>query len=161
SDNSDCLTEVAPSLIGTATDPRTTVCGFDRPVWGVFSSDDSTAYIFNCGPECGGLAASITVLNLSDNSFVANIPVDAATNGLLNGNTLYVAGTPPTNGTNTCEGSNTSATACGRLDTVDVTAFTKTGSAIIANGYHNHLELGANGQLFVGAHACTNLTSGE
>src|SRR5262249_9794466 len=27
----------------------------------------------------------------------------------------------------------------------------------IADGYHNRLELGANGQLFIGARACTNI----
>ena len=35
---------------------------FDRPVKAMFSSDGSTAYILNCGPECGGTASSITVV---------------------------------------------------------------------------------------------------
>jgi len=32
-----------------------------------------------------------------------------------------------------------------------------TSTAIITDGYHNRLEMGANGQLFVGAHGCTNV----
>ncbi len=35
---------------------------FDRPVKAVFSADGGTAYILNCGPECGGTAASVSVL---------------------------------------------------------------------------------------------------
>ena len=32
---------------------------FDRPVKAVFSADGSTAYVLNCGPECGGSSASV------------------------------------------------------------------------------------------------------
>jgi hypothetical protein len=35
---------------------------FDRPVKAVFSADGSTAYVLNCGPECGGTKASISLL---------------------------------------------------------------------------------------------------
>ena len=35
---------------------------FDRPVKAVFSADGSTAYVLNCGPECGGTTASISLL---------------------------------------------------------------------------------------------------
>ena len=35
---------------------------FDRPVKAVFSADGSTAYVLNCGPECGGTTSSITLL---------------------------------------------------------------------------------------------------
>jgi hypothetical protein len=31
---------------------------FDRPVKAVFSADGGTAYVLNCGPECGGTKAS-------------------------------------------------------------------------------------------------------
>ncbi len=182
-DNSDVVTVIAPSLIGTSQDPRTFVCPdgtpepdvtlcnpnpvnkvFDHPVWGIFSSDDTTAYILNCGPECGGLAgtpASITVLDMNTNtSGTTPLPVDGATIGLLSGSTLYVAGTPPppAAGANTCTGSTTVATSCGRLDVVDLTSMTVTGSAIITDGYHNRMEMGANGQLFIGAaRTCTNI----
>ena len=35
---------------------------FDRPVKAVFSADGGTAYVLNCGPECGGATASVTPL---------------------------------------------------------------------------------------------------
>ena len=35
---------------------------FDRPVKAVFSADGSTAYILNCGPECGGNNSSVSLL---------------------------------------------------------------------------------------------------
>jgi hypothetical protein len=38
---------------------------FDRPIKAVFSADGSTAYILNCGPECGGTTASISILPIS------------------------------------------------------------------------------------------------
>jgi len=86
--------------------------------------------------------------------------VHGATIGLLSGTTLYVAGTPPppAPGANTCTGSTTAATSCGRLDVVDLTSMTVSGSAIITDGYHNRMEMGANGQLFIGAvRTCTNI----
>src|SRR2546427_12947596 len=47
-DAPDRVTVIAPSLLGTNTNPLTTVqdsVAFDHPVWGIFSSDDTTAYI--------------------------------------------------------------------------------------------------------------------
>jgi hypothetical protein len=38
---------------------------FDRPVKAVFSEDGSTAYVLNCGPECGGTASSVSLLPVS------------------------------------------------------------------------------------------------
>jgi hypothetical protein len=126
---------------------------FDRPVWGLFSSDDSTAYILNCGAECGGGAASVTVLDLGTNTASATIPVDGATIGLLSGTTLYVAGTPP--GTACTSGS--AATSCGTLSVVDLGAQAVTTTAEITDGYHRRMEMGSNGQLFIGARACSNI----
>jgi hypothetical protein len=154
----DTVTVIDPSLIGTATDPRTPVCCFDHPVGGIFSSDDSTAYIFNCGPECGGIAAGITVIDMNTNTIGTTIPVDGATAGLLSGNLLYVAGTPSAPG-NDCAGTTTAATVCGRLDTVDLGSMTVTGSAIITDGYHTRMEMGANNRLFVAAKNCTMINN--
>ena len=57
----------------------------------------NTAYILNCGPQCGGNMASVMVFDLPSLTVTSTIPVDAATWALLNGSTLYVAGTSPTN----------------------------------------------------------------
>jgi hypothetical protein len=155
----DTVTMLAPSAVGTSTDPRTNIQSplFDHPVWAIFSDDDSTAYILSCGPECGGTTASVTLLDVNSNLVGPTIPVDAATFGLLSGNTLYVAGTKP--GANTCAGSAspTLATTCGEVSVVDLVSGTVSSTATITDGYHNHMEMGANNQLFIGARTCTNI----
>ena len=139
------------------TNPPNAVCtivpGFDRPVYGIINGN--TAYILNCGPQCGGVQASVMVFDLPSLTITSTIPVDAATWALLNGSTLYVAGTSPTN--HACTGQTTAATTCGRLDIVDLTSGTVTGSAVITDGYHWRMDLNADGQLFIGSHNCTNI----
>lgn len=165
SDNSDTVTVIATILIGTNSDPRSYVTGFDHPVWGVFNGSGA-AYVLNCGPECGGIAAGVSVLT----GFPApgtppiafsglTIPVSGATMGLLSGSTLYVAGTPP----GTFCGSGTAATSCGKLSVIDTGSNTMTGSAIITDGRHDRMGVSQNGQVFIGAHDCTNInvTNGE
>jgi hypothetical protein len=157
----DTVTLIAPSAVGTSTDPRTDIQSplFDHPVWAIFSDDDSTAYILNCGPECGGTAASVTLLDLNSNLVGPTIPVDAATSGLLSANTLYVAGTRP--GVNTCAGSATPtlATTCGEVSVVNLNSNTVSATATITDGYHNRMEMGSNNQLFIGARTCTNINA--
>ena len=154
SDNSDIVTVITTVLIGTNTDPRSYITGFDRPVWGIFTSN-SSAFVMDCGAQCGGKAAGVSVLNLGASSASSTTPVSAATYGLLNNSMLYVAGTPP--GSNTCAGSPTSATTCGRLSVVDTASMTVTGSAVIADGYHDRMQISQNGQLYIGSHSCTNI----
>ncbi len=82
---------------------------FDRPVKAMWSSDGSTAYILNCGAECGGTASSITVLptaplNVQSGQQSGQLPTTAAlstlttaipggaSNALINSETMYVMG---------------------------------------------------------------------
>ncbi len=163
SDNSDTVTMITPALVGTNSDPRSYLPGFDRPVWVVFNG--STAYILNCGLPCGGKAASVSVLDLPSMTITSTTPVSAATYGLMNGSTLYVAGTPTPNppGTNTCAGTPTAATTCGRLSIIDTGSMSVTKTAIITDGRHNRMEISADGQLFIGAQSCSgiNIPGGE
>jgi hypothetical protein len=156
---SDTVTVLAPSTIGTSTDPRTDIQSpfFDHPVWATFSSDDSTAYILSCGAECGGTATSITALDMNSNIPGPTIPLDAGTTGLLSGNTLYVAGTKPGAGTCSASSTPTLATTCGEVSVVDLAGQTVTATATITDGYHDHIELGASNQLFIGSHTCSNV----
>ena len=142
SDDSDSLT-----VINTADNTTTTVAGFDRPVYGIFTSDDSKAFILNCGPECGGTAASVTVLDTEAKMAGASVAVSAASIGLLDANgTLYVAGT-------TASG--------GKLDTVSTSNLTVTKSGVaISDGFHEQIALASNNKLFVGARTCNNQTTG-
>jgi hypothetical protein len=160
SDNSNSVTVITPANLHTSVDPRTSVCCFDHPVWAAFNADDSLAYVFDCGPECGGAAAGITVLDMSGNAPVTTIPLpgSGATTGLLNGNALYVAGSPP----GLACGSGTVAPTCGTLNMIDVGSLTVTNPApiIITDGYHNRIELADNQrQLFIGAKNCSTISS--
>ena len=148
---------VPPVDTSCLTNPPNAVCtivpGFDRPVYGIINGN--TAYILNCGPQCGGTQASVMVFDLPTLTITNKIPVDAATWALLNGSTLYVAGTSTTN--NSCTGQTTAATTCGRLDIIDLSSDTATGSAVITDGYHDRMDLTVNGQLFIGSRNCTNV----
>src|SRR3982074_805760 len=84
--------------------------GFDQPVNAIVSGN--TAYILNCGAECGGTQASVMVLDLSTLTITNTIPVNGATTGFLSGSTLYVGGQPK----GTACTSSTSAPFCGTLD---------------------------------------------
>src|SRR6202165_516401 len=104
SNDQDTVSMVSPLLaappVATGCDlqPSTTctvVPGFDRPVYGFFASDGSTAYILNCGQECGGTGtagkgASIQVLHLTSPTPAVDspVPLDGATMGFLSGSTL-------------------------------------------------------------------------
>jgi hypothetical protein len=92
---------------------------FDRPVKAVFSADGNTAYVLNCGAECGGSASSISKVPLSPMIFLSgqhsgNLPTNSAlhtdcattpnmtsctlaipggsSNALVSTSTMYVAG---------------------------------------------------------------------
>jgi hypothetical protein len=134
-------------VVDTSAKTATAVSGFDRPVSGVFSSDDSKAYILSCGPECGGTAARVTVLDMASNTPGGSVIVSAATVGLLDstGN-LYVAGT---------------AAGTGKLDvlTTSTLAVSKAGVAI-SDGFHYLMALGSNSKLFIGSRTCNNSAQG-
>jgi hypothetical protein len=82
---------------------------FDRPVKAVFSADGGTAYVLNCGPECGGSTASISSLPVAPLIYLvgqqsgllpthsalasSTIPIPGgASNALINSSTMYVVG---------------------------------------------------------------------
>lgn len=82
---------------------------FDRPVKAIFSPDGGTAYVLNCGPECGGAVSSVVPLPVAPMIFLpgqrsGKLPTQAAitssriltpggaSNALLASSTLYVVG---------------------------------------------------------------------
>jgi len=80
---------------------------FDRPVKALFSNDGGTAYVLNCGPECGGSASSVSVLPVGPMIFTPNqqsgkLPVTGtmttvaipggASNALIDSSTMYLIG---------------------------------------------------------------------
>ena len=157
SDNSN---SVAVISFGTGNPTVTFVGGFDRPVTAFFSGDDNTAYVVNCGAECGGNQASVRMLDLTTNTPGGVVDVPVASVAVVDGTTMYVAGTPvPNPEPLPCTGQTTAATSCGLLTIVDLNSMTVVNPApiVITDGYHNRMALGANGQLFVGAKTCTEI----
>ena len=80
---------------------------FDRPTKAVFSADGTTAFVLNCGPECGGNQASVSFLPVAGiiiqsgapvppgapTAVTATVPVPGGTtDAMQNGNLLYLAG---------------------------------------------------------------------
>ena len=159
---------VPPVDTSCYTNPPNSVCtivpGFDRPVNAIING--STAYILNCGAECGGVQASVQTLDLGTLAVGTPVPVNGATFAFLSGTQLYVAG----NGTPTgprCDSiasaAKTQATYCGTLDIVDLSTMTDpyfNNPAIeiaVPDGYHQRMDMSVNGQLFVGSQNCTNI----
>ncbi len=178
SDNSDAVAVITTSLIATG-DAVTSIGGFDRPVAAFFSSDDSTAYVLNCGAECGGTQASIQQVNLTSNTLVGlAAPICTIDNTqttqcagstfLVSGQTMYIAGTPFSAGGGPsllCSAGTTTtqATYCGMLTTFDLNTMSVPNAApiVITDGYHNRMSMAANGQLFIGARTCTEISTAE
>lgn len=148
------------------TNPPNAVCTvvqdsrLSRPVNAIING--TTAYILNCGFQCGGTLsngspapASVAVFDLGSLTVSQSVTVDGATMALRNGTTLYVAGTPPNLA---CPASQkTAATTCGVLDVVNLTTLQVTGSTVITDGYHIRMDLTTNNQLFIGSRNCTNV----
>lgn len=161
--NTDEVAVVSPILIGTDTSPISVVTGFDKPVGAVYNGN--TAYVLDCGVECGGVGpASVVPFDVNSTAVGTPVPLlsggisGGATVGLISGTNLFVAGTPP--GTPCPAG--TAATRCGILSVVDLGTMAVTATATITDGSHDRMQMGANGQLFIGSHTCSTVnTSGE
>jgi len=126
------------------------ITGFAAPVNAFFSSDNSTAYVLNCGPECGSAAGppSVMKFDVASQTITATVPVGGASVGLLKNTTLYVAGYPG--------GSN------GTFDVVDVSAMTRTtpNPVVIGDGTHTTMAISNNNKIYIGAVTCANTSVG-
>jgi hypothetical protein len=186
SNNSDSITVLSPSaasppvdLSCVTTPVNSAVCQIvaepegSRPVFAILSG--STAYVMNCGYECGGVTSggqpaqpNIAVFDLNSLTVTNTINVNGATWGLLNGTTLYVAGKGSPTGpvcstlTNSINPT-TAATYCGTLDIVNLNTMSDpylnspATEIAIPDGYHDRIDFTSDGQLFVGSYGCTNI----
>jgi hypothetical protein len=147
---------------------------FDRPVKAVFSADGSTAYVLNCGPECGGTRASITPLPIAPMIYLVgqqsgNLPTQAtinsstlaipggASNALVDSSTMYVVGQASTSTPNgTYWGGNLTVVT---LPTGSATAMTASAPVSISDGspgaVSKMIEADDN-TLWIGMTKCTN-----
>jgi hypothetical protein len=113
----------------------------DHPINGVFSSDDSKAYILNCGAECGGTQASVAALDMTTLTVSQSVNVDAATIGISDATNLYVAGTNP-------------LTNAGSATILPLSTLSGGKQVAIGNGFHQVMMTFQN-KVMIGARLCS------
>jgi hypothetical protein len=155
----DCEPQRQPSwcVFPVSTGPSAT---FDHPVKAVFSPDGTTAYVVNCGPECGGTTASLTTIPITASSInsgstgasgialvaQSNVAIpNGATNAIFNGNTLYVAGQ---------QYQSSSGLFAGYLTILNTPANTILGTYSIGDGMHNRMVFADDNTLWIGSSQC-------
>jgi len=155
----DCEPQKLPTwcVFPVSTGPNAT---FDHPIKAVFSPDGTTAYVINCGPECGGTTASLTTIPITASSInsgstgasgialvaQSNIPIpNGATNALFSGNTLYIAGQ---------QYQASSGLFAGYLTILNTPANTISGSYPISDGLHNRMVFADDNTLWIGSSQC-------
>ena len=135
-----------------------------------FSSDDTTAYVVNCGAECGGVQASVQQLEMTTNAWlrwrglchVRPSASCAATVASLMARPCISPVRP------TCRSYRQPLVTCkARRRAADLrNAYhlrpdehdrVYRARPSITDGYHNRIAIGPNGQLFIGARTCTEI----
>lgn len=155
---------------------------YDRPINASFSLDGSTAYVLNCGPECGGTSSGISVLQtgslLIDNIPTVNplspsapspfasigvpnpVPIPGgATVALSNGTTLYVAGQSLYSlGAGGTLGSTPRADGLftGYLTAVNLSNYSVSQPISVSDGTHTKLLFADDNTLWVGSQQCAS-----
>ncbi|MFZ0662574.1 MAG: hypothetical protein WAM66_07780 [Acidobacteriaceae bacterium] len=156
----DCEPQNLPAFCAfpVSTGPN---ASFDNPIKAVFSADGSAAYVLDCGPECGGTTAGVTVIPITASSLntnttgakgialvaESNIAVPGgATNAIFNGNTMYLAG----------QQLQPDGLFQGELSILNLQTGQVTGSYAISDGTHNKMAFGDDNTLWIGSAQCTS-----
>jgi hypothetical protein len=155
----DCEPQKLPvwCVFPVSTGPSAT---FDHPIKALFSPDGSTAYIINCGPECGGTTAGLTTIPITASSIntgstgasgialvaQSNVAIpNGSTNGIFSGNTLYVAGQ---------QYQSSSGLFAGYLTVLNTPGNTISGTYPISDGVHNRMVFADDNTLWIGSSQC-------
>jgi hypothetical protein len=131
---------------------------YDRPYNVYFSLDGTTAYVLNCGPECGGTTASVTLLQqgplnnniipsspTQPNPMIANVPVPGGvTAAISDGTTLYLAG----------QQLQSDGMFAGNLSLLNQATNTITSVYSISDGTHSKMLFADNNTLWIGSQYC-------
>jgi hypothetical protein len=137
---------------------------FDRPIKALFSNDGGTAYVLNCGPECGGSASSVSLLPTAPMIFQPNdksgkLPVTGsvktiavpggASNALIDSSTMYVVG----------QQRQADGLFAGNLTVVDLNANTAGVATSVSDGTPgapSRVILADDNTLWIGMTGCSN-----
>lgn len=155
---------------------------YDRPTDVVFSRDGNTAYVLNCGPECGGVTSGITFLNegaltvdiipkvnplgagapspLASIPGANPLPVPGGVTAVLSdGSTLYISGQSLFSLT----GSGALGTTpradglfTGYLTTLNLSTYALSNPISISDGKHTKMLFADDKTLWIGAQQCAN-----
>ena len=131
---------------------------YDRPYNVYFSLDGTTAYVLNCGRECGGTTASVTLLQqgplnnniipsspTQPNPMIANVPVPGGvTAAISDGTTLYLAG----------QQLQSDGMFAGNLSLLNQATNTITNVYSISDGTHSKMLFADNNTLWIGSQYC-------
>ena len=138
---------------------------FDRPYNTIFSSDGTTGWLLNCGPECGGVQSSVSFLNVGPLDIYnfpgstypspppatpppterQRVPVPGgATMALYGNNTLYISG----------QQIQSDGLLEGFLSVMNLTSNTVTATYPISDGTHTKMLFGDDNTLWIGSQLC-------
>jgi len=138
---------------------------FDRPFNTIFSSDGTTGWLLNCGPECGGVQSSVSFLNMGDLDIYnfpgstyptppaspappteeKRIPVPGGATMALYGNgTLYVSG----------QQLQKDGLFEGFLSVLSLASNQVTATYPISDGTHTKMLFGDDNTLWIGSQQC-------
>ena len=137
---------------------------FDRPIKALFSNDGGTAYLLNCGPECGGSASSVSLLPTAPLIYQPNqksgkLPLTGsvqtiavpggASNALIDSSTMYVVG----------QQRQADGLFAGNLTVLNLNSNTAGAAASISDGTPgapSRMILADDNTLWLGMTGCTN-----
>lgn len=158
----DCQPVNLPVYCVVPVPDSSTSPSLDRPVGAYFSTDGTTAYVLNCGPECGGTTAGLTIMpqgNIQTTVCPGSCPTSApitspvtghvavpggATAVLSDGTTLYIAG----------QQLQSDGLFTGFLSTMSLANNAITGQYSISDGYHTKLLFADDNTLWIGSQSC-------
>lgn len=162
----DCTQQLIP------VDTAGNAIAFDKPINAVYSSDGTSAFVLDCGPECGGTTSGISVLNIAQlaagaaaayqprtgcnidpaytpgpfNVTVQNIAVPGGVTAALQlGNTLFLVG----------QMMQSNGELGGMVTALNLLTLTQQ-SFRIGDGNHFRMRLGDNNTLWIAARNCSD-----
>jgi len=152
---------------------------YDHPIGASFSLDGNTAYINNCGPECGGTTAGVTMLQ-EGALIINNVPTydplcgdgtphPACPAGAVSPLTVLPVANPipvPGGVTYSLSDSTTlylsgqqlqgTGYFAGKLSLLNLSTYTVTNTYTISDGTHTKMIFGDNNTLWIGSTQCSN-----